>query len=364
MRPEIVAVHFCRFGHSQKADPRRCVMSIAYQLSTQLPEFEARLTSLRLQDILEGANARTLFDRLIVQPLSDNFPDPGRIVVVLIDALDEATQDGTNQLALFLAAEFSKTPVWLRLIITSRPDPEVMYPLQGLAAHALDAATPDNAQDISTFLRRELKSHLLDVRNSDAVIEKIIELSEGNSLYVEWLRKEILSGRMALGDIDKFPQGLGAIYSQFVDRQWPDVGVYKKNIAPALDVIAAAHSPVPITLLKKIFQWSQRQQYEFQHSLGSLFVATDGNFFSFHKSLLDWLTDPNTAGPYFIDSEQGHVLLADAGWQQYQKIVEAAGEATQMPSPDFDGGDLNEYVPLHLAKAGRFEQVARYLSDP
>ena len=35
-----------------------------------------------------------------------------------------------------------------------------------------------------------------------------------------------------------------------------------------------------------------------------------------------------------------------------------------MPSPDFDGGDLNEYLPLHLAKAGRFEHVARYLSDP
>jgi hypothetical protein len=36
------------------------------------------------------AAARTLFDKLILQPLSGNFPDPPRTLVLLIDALDEA----------------------------------------------------------------------------------------------------------------------------------------------------------------------------------------------------------------------------------------------------------------------------------
>jgi len=79
-------------------------MSIAYQMSTQLVEYEQRLNQLPLESIVEQSNAETLFDRLIVQPLWQDFPRPDRIIAVLIDALDEATRDGRNELAQFLAA--------------------------------------------------------------------------------------------------------------------------------------------------------------------------------------------------------------------------------------------------------------------
>jgi hypothetical protein len=98
-RPEVVAFHFCRHDNVQKRDPRRAVMSIAYQLSTQLPEYEQRLGKVKLDD-LEGLDAKALFDHLIVQPLAANYPMPDRKVVVLIDALDEATVEGKLETAL------------------------------------------------------------------------------------------------------------------------------------------------------------------------------------------------------------------------------------------------------------------------
>jgi hypothetical protein len=73
-RREVVAVHLCRAGHSQKSDARQCVLSIAYQLATQLPDYEERLNALNLPWIIGGSDAQALFDRLILQPLSAKIP--------------------------------------------------------------------------------------------------------------------------------------------------------------------------------------------------------------------------------------------------------------------------------------------------
>ncbi|HUL61708.1 MAG TPA: toll/interleukin-1 receptor domain-containing protein, partial [Methanocella sp.] len=150
-RPEIVAFHFCRYDNVQKRDARRAITSIAYQLSTQLPDYEERLRRVGLEGI-DGLDARTLFDHLIAQPLAANYPDPGRPVVVLIDALDEATVGGRNELAGFLASEFEKTPPWMRLILSSRPVPEVMAALQAYSPFQLGIADPRNERDIAAFL--------------------------------------------------------------------------------------------------------------------------------------------------------------------------------------------------------------------
>ena len=50
----------------------------------------------------EPANAETLFDRLLVQPLNANFSKPDTPVIIIIEGLDEATVDGHNELCRFL----------------------------------------------------------------------------------------------------------------------------------------------------------------------------------------------------------------------------------------------------------------------
>ncbi len=348
-RPDIVAVHFCQAGHTQKGDPRRCVLSIVYQLSTQLPEYESRLNALPLQSIITESDARTLFDRLILQPLAANFPDPGRMLVVLIDALDEATQEGRNALASFLGAEFPKTPPWLRLIITSRPDPEVTYPLQAITADVIDVAASENESDIRAFLQRELKSHLLDVRHASAIVDSLIRRSEGNFLYVEWLRREIMAGRVSLADPGALPQGMGGVYAQFAARQWPDVGTFKKDIGPVLDIVAAAREPLTLAFLGEMFDWSERQQIDFQDTLGSLFILPDGRIIPFHKSLLDWLTDRSKSGRYFVSAADGNRRLTEYCVAQYEK------DPLALP------GYVRGHLPAHLI-ADKLEAVLTNLA--
>jgi|SRR5271166_3554726 len=66
-RREVGAFHLCRHGHAQKSDPHRAILSIAYRLSSQLPDYQERLNGLDLERIA-GDNVETLFDNLIVQP--------------------------------------------------------------------------------------------------------------------------------------------------------------------------------------------------------------------------------------------------------------------------------------------------------
>jgi len=349
---EVAAFHLCRYGHVQKSDPRRCVRSVAYQLGTQLPDYAARLNALNLESIIAESNARTLFDALIVQPLSGSLPRPDRTIVILIDALDEATQDGQNELAAFIASEFGKTPAWLRLIITSRPDPEVVHPLQAFTPYVLDASAPENEGDIREYLARELALYAPDGVVPQATIDNIVARSEGVFLYAEWIRQELALGRLSLERPGRFPQGLGGVYAQFFERQFPDVGAYERDIRPACEALSAAQEPMLLGMLAGMFGWDDYAHARFCRSLGSLFPIRDGRIQPFHRSVLDWLTEARDAGPYFVSVHEGHKRLADHGWQEFQ-----SGGADALSRYGL------AHLPTHLGKAERWQELQTVLTD-
>ena len=113
-RREVAAYHFCDINSEEKRNPAKLFCSIAYQLSTQLTEYQERLGRLDLEKIVqEYHEAYTLFDKLLVQPLSEGYPAPDRTIVVLIDALNEATSRRQNKIVRLLSRSADKTPPWL-----------------------------------------------------------------------------------------------------------------------------------------------------------------------------------------------------------------------------------------------------------
>ncbi len=355
-RREVAAFHLCQHGHDQKSDPRQCVLSLAYQLSSQLPDYQDRLNALPLEILTAEANARTLFDTLIVQPLSGDFPQPNRTILILIDALDEATETGRNELASFIASEFDKTPRWLRLVITSRDEPEVTHPLQALTPYVLDTSAAENEQDIVQFLHRELKPYAEDEGILRSAIDTILELSEGVFLYVESVCREVAHGRLSLFRLDEFPQGLGGIYAQYFSRQFADIERYTQRTRPVLDVVAAAQEPLELKMIASMFGWGEHDLREFCGSLGSLFTIAEGRIQAYHASVMEWLTDAEKAGRYFVSRLEGHHCLADRAWLAYQT--------------DFQSGpsQLSEYsrayLATHLAEAGRWQELLVAVTSP
>lgn len=355
-QPEVKAFHFCTHGHTDKSDPKRCVLSIAYHLACLIPTYKARLSALNLERLVKETNARTLFDALIVQALIESGPGETGVIAILIDALDEASTGNSNELASFIASEFARTPSWLRLVITSRPDPLLRHLLQAFDPFEIDTASAENNSDLREFLERELGRQA-----GPEIIDAIMSRSEGLFLYAEWVRQELIAGRLTLDRLDQFPQGLGGVYAQYFHRQFPDLDFFGNRIRPALALILAAKDPLPTSILKELLRWQgDYEAIRFSTSLGSLFTAIKDCLQPFHKSIRDWLQDSSRAGDYCVSLNEGHRLMADCGWAAFQR---RQSENPQLSVTETRCLDELHYHLLQCREDEAARRLREYLSD-
>ena len=351
-RPEIAAYHFCRFGNSDRVDARKALFSLAYQLSTQLPVYQDRVNTLPLDKTVVETNVPTVFDRLFVNLLTGAVPIADKPQILLIDALDEATSNGRNELASLIGDEFHRLPPWLRVIVTSRPyEPEINFALQAVNPWRLDAGRPESTEDIRKYLYRELKPFTSNGAPSEEVVNKILDKCEGLFLYASWVRQELQDGRLFLAQVEEFPQGLGGIYAQWFRRYFPDLNEYELRWRPVLESISAAREPLKLDDLASLFGWSQYEILELARHIGSLFPAVDGRVRPFHQSVRDWLTKSQKSGPYCVDLGAGERRMADFAWRQY-----SSGVRTMAPY-------CVVHAPSHLAACHRKKELRELLLD-
>lgn len=360
---EIAAFHMCEHGHTYKADPHQCVQSIAWQLSTQLHEYQERLSRLDLDALMKEANAETLFDSLIVQPLSYNFPKPDRKIIVLIDALDEANEGQANKLAEFLTKMLAKMPIWFRMIVTSRPDPQVKFHLQAFTPFETDIFAEENRKDIREYLSKHLVMFCGDDPVPEKAISTLIERSEGIFLYVHCILEELKQGQLSLNHLDDFPQGLGGYYARFFSRQFPldakgkvndqpDIAVYKSFGRPLLEIMVSAKESLTIEYISCILGWDSYQTKEIPEMFGALILTDNELLRPFHRTLLEWLTDKSKSGHYYVDMGTGHKTLANAGWKEYEHAFDTISEYSK------------KYLLNHLIALKQWGKVENVLSNP
>ncbi len=350
---DVIAVHFCEWNKPNSRDPRRIVRNIAFQLATRLPSYRKLLLDLQEINQLEGKDAQDLFDYLLTNPLQHDIDGGRHRYFIVIDALDEANENQRNPLVDMLAQNGHKLPEWLGILITSRPEKEVKTPLQGLKGLdplILNATSEENRNDIREYLYNELTTELKD-RDSDAIVEAILDKSEGVFLYAEYVCAQLQKNVLSLNRLDEFPDGLAGIYEQYFKRQFPDITNYKAITRYALGVIAAAREPLLPDQLACIFDWDTYQLRDFINSIGSIFSLIDGKLQPFHKSLLDWLVNEDRAGYYAVIPEEGNKRLAEQGCVQRNAGVETM--------------DIYflRHLPVHLAKAERIDDLAALLKD-
>lgn len=351
-RREVAAFHFCDIHSEEKRSPSKLVRSIAYQLSTQLPEYQERLNGLNLEQIIEEySEAYTLFDKLVVQPLAANYPEPDRNIVVLIDALDEATSGSRNEIALFLSRCASNTPPWLRFLVTSRPEPEITTLFQALSPYVLETTKEENLADIRSYLTKRLSGMTEEQQT------QIVERSEGVFLYVRYVCDEVDAGRLSLDHLEEFPRGLGDVYYQFFDRKFgSDPQFYADRVRPLLSLVMAAFEPLSLSLLQEILGLESKMElFDRLDRLGALFPRSGSDESDtvqpFHRSLADWLTSKDSAGSYFVDVEYGHKLIIDYGWQQYKKDVSRLDNYTL------------QWLPNHCTSLAQYDQTVQLLKN-
>jgi len=362
---QVLAHHCCQFRSRETLRPGRLIRSLAAQIASQLEGYAASLDDPKVEAALGEGRCQedpfSAFEEGILGPLHALHAPPGGARYILIDALDEALalQEGPSLVSL-LAARLDRLPGWLRVVATTRKDPEVLRQLSGLRAEEIRANDPHNLDDIERFLAIRLGQGVLQERLSDCglpvqeAMSRLRDKSGGNFLWVEQALLGLESGTYDFARLEALPPGLTGLYTAFFDRQFPDEAAY----APArqvLEVIAAALEP--LTAAEIAAATGLDHDYELAPLLDRLAAylpERDGRRAVFHKSFADWLTEtkvPRPAGRFFASPRRGHERLASWCWADYQR------GPTRMAHYSM------RHLPTHLAESARWDDLASLLRD-
>lgn len=351
VRGDVQAVHFCRFNDNERANPKRAIMSIAYYLATQIKEYRQRLLELQDLDNLIDKNSERLFEYLITEPMS-LISYKGDTVVVVIDALDEATINGRNELADIIAKQFEKTPVWMKLLVTSRRETLLERKLARIRSIDFsDSRFNDNMTDIRGFFSEQLKDYFSG-KKGQYILNKLTDKSEGIFLYAKTIVDEIHSKRLNIKNIDDFPEGLTGVYLDYFDRIFEakkEIS-YKKEVRPVMEVLCAACAPLSEHILCDILEMDEYDFADICELICEMFPVKNGAMQPIHKSIIDWMVDGKRSGSYRVSAKHGHAKIADY-FLRLLKKKKMDPYAVQ-------------YLGIHLLTSNRIEEVVELMSDP
>lgn len=313
IREEISAVHFCRYNDNERANPKRAIMSIAYYLATQIEEYKKQILQLQDLALLSEKSTSRLFEYLIVEPLNKVVPNHKPIVIV-IDALDEATVDNRNELADVIVSQFSKTPSWVKLLVTSRNETMLQRKFGKIRPISFsDKDVNDNESDIYGYFGKHLDDILPKGKKGERILSILTKKSEGIFLYAKNILEDIREKKLDLSKVNDFPEGLTGIYLEYFDRIFSrnENYSYKKDIRPILEILCATYMPVSRKLILKILDIDEYDLDDILDLICEMFPTKDNIIEPIHKSIVDWLIDSNRSGSYRISKRKGHERIAD-----------------------------------------------------
>ena len=325
-------MHFCQHNNQRRRKPALMLQSLARHLCDNLPGFKdiltGQLTSLNTTD-LSNMNVEELFTHVLQEP-TNMMADPEVNILLVVDALDECEYEGRNELLDVIKTQFHKLPSWIKFVITGRPENEMVDKLAHLKPFILDRLDENNEKDIELFFEDSLK-RLLPNTKIEQNVRRFVSQAEGLMLYAHFFIKfvEDHKGTLTPTDVtDIFPRGLTSVYEGYFDRLQTDLGVGEGPFFNFLSSLAAARSPLPVTMTSRILglccdiEDSSSQFQKMSVSISSLLPIRDGCIDVFHKSIVDWLSCPELYGRhrFTVDLTRGDVVLSEECEKTYKSI--------------------------------------------
>ncbi len=313
--PSSTSIHFCQHDAKATIDPKNILKTFIFELSTQIPQYHEKLQGLNIKGKLKGS-AVDIFRELLEEPLT-SIDRPEKDLFFIIDGLDEANdEDGKNPLVDMIARRFSDLPIWLNIIITSRPEPELMRKLKKFNPLELKANEQNNFNDLELFITQKL-----DKKLDSVIINSLIEKSDGNMLYLKMMLEHdtVKNGNFTLQNIAELPAGMEEFYQQYFERKFDDVDEYEENLLLLVNILVASQEGMTEPLIKYILEINDRKYKKILESFGSLLEKSHNKLSFYHKSLFDWLSDYDKSGNYSADIDEGNKLLTQRLWKLYNE---------------------------------------------
>lgn len=347
--PNIVAYHICRRNNCEKSNPKRAVCTIAYQISTQIPEYSERLLAILTERNIDSWDSRTLFEELIVTPLSSVRHDDNKDRVILIDALDESSVSGGESIVTFLSSLSPLLPDWVRLIVTSRPLNDIVCQFN-VSTRFVNLDSVDyvglNKMDMLSYIDKTLEKFREEVC-FDTAKRRIVDNASGVFLYVKTICENIISGEMDISDHESFPKSISSIYNNFFRTKFTDIGLYNSRHRVLLSLMVASFDPLTKDMVCRLMKIRKHELESLVLDLGGFIVVGSNNELQFfHLTMMEWLVDDSASGCFAIDRKDGDEIFIGYG---------------------IDDNVLSEYLvrhlPKHLALVGDKDRLLELFND-
>ena len=154
--------HLCQHDRARHRNPKVMLQSLASQLCDFLPDYKKALVKKLSRNLgleINSFEVKDLFELLFEEPLA-TLDDPGLTYLMVIDGLDESEFQGRNELLDVIANYFQTLPLWIRFLVTTRPERNIAETLQHLHPLHLDPNIEENVKDIHLCFEKQI-SHLL-----------------------------------------------------------------------------------------------------------------------------------------------------------------------------------------------------------
>ena len=319
--------HFCQHDKVRHRNPKMLLQSLAYQLSHSLPDYRKALVKQLSRNLgveINDMEVEDLFELLFEEPLS-RLTDPNSTCLVIVDALDESEYQGRNELLDVIAKCFNKLPLWIRFLVTTRPEINICDSLKGLQPLLLEPSDEENLKDIRFLFEKRL-SCMLQSENHEVIFQELVQKSEGLILWAHLLTDFITENNLSFLTLEELnstvPSGISSIFQSYFTRLESELCKEMKTTEDQfldfLSAITSAREPLPVGFVSKLL-FSGKISSAFQRKvsqaitcISSLLPVQDGCVHFFHKSLKDWLSDKThfSQHNHSVDENEGHRILS------------------------------------------------------
>ncbi len=347
--PETVcAIHFCKFNNSDRSDPKKIITTLIYQLARLIPEYMEYLSNLADLEKIFDKNPSRIFEYLLIEPLANIHQSKTRVMV--IDALDECTWGGENEIGNILMRNYRSLPNWLKIFITARNETEISRTLSQF--YVVDPLI-NNDEDLREFFIKQLPEG-----TGRDTIEHLVKKSEGSFLYATEVCKEIKNGKRSVEGIENFPNGICGFFTDCFDRLFAGENNQKnipyEEIKPLLELLTISQEPVTIDTAMDYLQCDEYQVRRLVSKIITFFpLDTDSNMIhTMHKSVTDWLLNSTASNRYYISKREANQKLANYMLRIYES------------DPDKNDPFVAKRLGATLMELNQLDTLMRILQDP
>ena len=313
------ASHFFKYNDSQYNNPKFFLQSVAWQLCKVLPAYKEALAeklSGNLGNPLNDMNTQGLFSVLYKEPFS-GISDPGKHILIVLDAVDESEYKGRDELAELIANRFHELPSYLRFLITTRPEKNLIFAFRRLNPLSMQANDKENLNDIKLVLQDKIPS---SNQSAPDFIDSLAQKCDGSMLHA-FVLTEMYEENISIHRMESLPGNVEEYYAGCFKRLEREllqlVGISGDRFLSFLSALAVAKEPFPVGFLGTLFRFENRADGKEKIAkaisvLSSLLLIRKDKCISFfHKSVRDWLVDPCRERYPHVNVQYGHKILFD-----------------------------------------------------